>query len=132
MNNSEEVCFSRSTLLHGVNQLEWQAVNSSNAHLLALYNVKLALIFLQTRNPFPTTAVTTHCDGYHVRKRARFPPDSRFHTFEVSVWRCQENTERVPAMDRDRFRQIISSSSFTSHPDIDTVRTVCNNESVTN
>jgi hypothetical protein len=107
------------------------AVNKSNAHLLALHNVKLALIILQTRISFPTTAVTTHCDGYHVRKRSSFPPASRFHTFEVSIWRCQENTERVPAMDRDRFRQIISSSSFTIHPNIDTVRIVCNNESVT-
>jgi len=27
-------------------------------------------------------------------------------------------------MDRDHFRQIISNSSFTSHPNIDTTRTV--------
>jgi hypothetical protein len=74
-----------------------------------------------TRNPFPTTAVTPHCDGYYATKHASFPPASRVDAFEVSDWRHQENTERVPAMGHDRFLQIISTSSFTSHLNIDTI-----------
>jgi len=77
---------------------------------------------LPTRNPFPTTAVTPHCDIYCAAKRANFPPASRVHAFEVSDWRRQENAERVPAVDRDRFRHIISASSFTRHPNIDSIK----------